>query len=176
MVSQLRTVSTDLGPATVLSTRYFLDHILPPLHPAIDLDEVIEKLKTCGKKSQHAITKAGRWWGFPKDPEVVRRHIKSSAAYKHFPRIIQAIADCGAPEGVEPNLQIVLNPEYQNITERRNEASLPGAYMVPPEKIASGGRWTDISIIGEYDKWSSAGVNVSITSSEVPREVSYVAV
>ncbi len=161
--SQLRTVPTSLGPATVLPIGYFLDHMLPPLHPTINLDEVIEKLRTCGKKSQHAITKAGRWWGFPKDPEAVRRY-RGRAAYKHFPRIVRDIAKCGAPEGVKPSLQMVHNPEYQSITERRHEASLPNAYMIPPETDPSGGRWADISVIGEYSKYSLAEANVSTAS------------
>lgn len=160
MTSQLRTVSTNLGPATVLPTEYFLDHILPPLHSSIDLKKVIQKLKTYGRKSHRPITKAGRWWGFPKNPQDVD-HYEGRTAYQHFPRIVRAIAKCGAPKGVKPGLQFVLDPEYQNEPDERQEATLPNAYMVPPEMDASSARWMEISVFGEYDKYRTAEQHVS---------------
>lgn len=162
MASQLRTVSTDLGPATVLPTKYFLDHILPPLHPSIDLKQVVARLKTWGKKSQRTITKAGRWWGFPKNPEDL--HHEKSAAYQHFTRTVRAIATCGAPENVTPGLQFVLNPEYHETSEDRRDNTLPNVYMVPSETDTSDVRWMDISVFGEFNKYSTAEQNVSATA------------
>ncbi|KAF7797341.1 hypothetical protein EIP86_008536 [Pleurotus ostreatoroseus] len=152
-----RTGSTDLGPVTVLPIRYFLDHVLPPLHPAIDLDETLAKLKNYGDNGQHPITKIGRWWGFPKNPWDLQRR-NSRDAYRTLPRVVNAIAECGAPRGVRPSLQLSMNPECEDLAhiKVRGVHVLPNAYMVPLGIPAKKARWKDISVIGEYDSYEGA--------------------
>ncbi|KAJ3545073.1 hypothetical protein NM688_g5672 [Phlebia brevispora] len=144
------TISTSFGVATVVPTRYFLKHVLPPLHPNIDVDKVLVKLRRHRKGSQKAITKAGRWWGFAKDPAEVER---PKTGFSHFPKLVDAIAKCGAPKGTNPSLQVLHNPEPTTYGENRHIDELPDAYMVAPSIDRTKVSWADVAVIGEYEKY-----------------------
>ncbi len=158
MAPEPKQLSTTLGFAMVVPVQYFLEHVLPPLHPRIDLERTLSKLKR-GTRSHRPITKAGRWWGFSDDPESTKHSRKTS--FLNFPRMVNAIAECGAPAGVQSSLEILFNP-HQGITSvDRDEQSLPDAYLVTRGTQKSEVGWGDISVAGEYDKGSWGRLDVS---------------
>ena len=56
-------VMEDLGPAIPeVEYDFFRHHILPPLHPSIDIDQIITRLEA------DEIIVGGRWKRFPQDP------------------------------------------------------------------------------------------------------------
>ena len=164
MAPEAKQVSTTLGTARIATVQYFLAHILPPLHSQINLDNVVAKLKRQGRKSHRPITKAGRWWGFPKDPEDASR--STQTAFVNFPRIVDAIFKCGAPKGVTPSLDTLHNPRQGTYAEHRNHESLPDAYMVTRGTDKNDVQWGDVGIVGEYDVGTWGRLSVSFTIHE----------
>lgn len=150
MQSQLRVISTPMGDAIEVPTKYFLEQVLPPLYPSVDVDKVLAKLKRTGKKSQRAITKAGRWWGFPKDPQLAG-HCKRTS-FANFPRIVDAIARCGAPKCTKPTVEIRHSCYHDCTAKERDDGSFPDAYMVLRGASKMDVKWWDIGIVGEYMK------------------------
>lgn len=158
MAPEPKQLSTTLGFAMVVPVQYFLKHVLPPLHPQIDLDKTLSRLKR-GARSHRPITKAGRWRGFSKDPENTEHDRKSS--FLNFPKMVNAIAKSGAPAGVQPSLKISFNPIQGINSVDRDERSLPDAYLVTRDTEANEVRWGNIGVAGEYDKGSWGRLDVS---------------
>ncbi|KAJ3531026.1 hypothetical protein NM688_g7632 [Phlebia brevispora] len=150
MEHSARVESTDLGPAIQVSLQYFVNHVLPPLRPQIDVDAVLRKLKRVKKGKRQPITKAGRWWGFAKDP--ARTPISIQRSYMHFPNLVRAIARHSTPRGEEPSLQIFHNPITALSINDRGETSMPDAYMAARGTSGVGMKWSNIDVIGEYGK------------------------
>lgn len=152
-------LTTEIGSALVVPISYFLAHILPPLHPHIRLDTALKKLKTSGKKSHRPITKAGRWRGFSQDPEDADRCDRTS--FLHFPKLVDAIAKCGAPKGVKATLKAMHNPQPESLTTNRDDDAFPDGYLVARDTNKSGVQWADIGVVGEYQKCGGSTDNVS---------------
>ncbi|KAJ3529563.1 hypothetical protein NM688_g7837 [Phlebia brevispora] len=151
-------MSTRLGPATQVPIQFFLDHVLPPLDAEIDTDAVLAKLRRYGKGPHRAITKAGRWCGFSVDPAKIKGP-HSGSAFANWPRVVDAIARCGAPTGkcMKPSLRLVNNPSPGRDAEDCSVRAAPDAYMVAPDVLAGKTEvpWTSIAVIGEYETYAS---------------------
>ncbi|KAJ3543490.1 hypothetical protein NM688_g5849 [Phlebia brevispora] len=150
MAPNKRLISTEIGPATLVSIRYFLDHVLPPLHSSIDLDTVLERLRRHRQGSRGPITRNGRWWGFAKDPAQVKR---PKTGFSNFLGIVSAIARCSISKSTKPGLQLLQNPRPTRGSARYDAEALPDAYMVAPDADRTRVTWTDVVVIGEHEKY-----------------------
>ena len=152
-------IETEIGYALVVPIPYFLDCVLPPLHPQICLETILARLKRAGKKSRRVITRAGRWWGFSQDPEDAKR--SNTTSFLHFPKIVDAIEKCGAPKNVKATLKAIQNLAPVYLASDRDDDTRPDAYMVIQGTNANGVQWADIGVVGEYQKPGSGTTNVS---------------
>ncbi|KAJ3543489.1 hypothetical protein NM688_g5850 [Phlebia brevispora] len=144
-----KTIPTDIGPATLVSTQYFLEHILPPPHPDLDPEKVLENLRKYKRGSRRAITKAGRWWGFAEDPAKVRR---PKTGFLSFPAIVDAITRCSELEGGNSSLKLLHNDSHIKNSRKHAADTLSDAYMVIPSADRTKVTWADVAVIGEYGK------------------------
>ncbi len=80
---------TSTGNWIQLPLDYFLIHVLPPLHPHLDVNRIVENLKSSGKKSRRAITARNRWRGFAQDPAESPR--PESRSFEYLTDVVQAI-------------------------------------------------------------------------------------
>ncbi|KAJ3531368.1 hypothetical protein NM688_g7587 [Phlebia brevispora] len=150
MAPRIRIESSEMGPITQIPLEYFVEHVLPPLHPDINVDAVFQKLKRAGKGTRRPITKSGRWWGFGQDPMNTRYSV--SRSYVHFPKIIDAIVQYGAPHGFVPCLDFMHNPRPFPTHKTRDDSVFPDAFMLPSGTSKTDVKWADIGVVGEYDK------------------------
>ncbi|KAJ3529562.1 hypothetical protein NM688_g7838 [Phlebia brevispora] len=125
---------TSIGPALVVPTEYFLQHVLPPLHPDIDLDKVLARLRRHGEETSqdHYQSRSGGG-GSPEDPAK----LKTLRGW-----------------GIAPSqLHMLQNPRPEPDPDRRHGDTLPDAYMVKPSEANA--HWGNISVIGEHEKCDS---------------------
>ncbi|KAJ3554522.1 hypothetical protein NM688_g3064 [Phlebia brevispora] len=146
----MRVVSSEVGPVTQVPLEYFIEHVLPPLHPNIDIDTVLQDLRRAGRGNRHPITRSGRWWGFGQDPTSTKHSV--SRSYIHFPKIVDAIVKYRAPHGMNPSVDFMHNPKPIPPWRKRGETAFPDAFMLLRGASKSDVKWTDIWIVGEYDK------------------------
>ena len=60
------TLETFAGKATITATTIFLDALLPPMHPEIDLQATIDAIQRNPRSVQRLVMKSGCVWGYNK--------------------------------------------------------------------------------------------------------------
>ncbi len=143
-------LTTPAGQSvSMVSVKYFLDTFLPPLHPAIDIHKILNRLKRMGTKSRRPITKHNRWWGFNVDP-TDRTPVINLTTFKRLADIVRDIVRAGAIRGQTPSLDFHNNPQPIFDSER-DETCLPDAYMVMTSVPETRTPWGRIAVSGEYN-------------------------
>lgn len=156
----LQPLKTPAGEAIQVTTREFLDTILPPLPGKLDANLVLRRWKRCYKNSssQKPITLKGRWRGFPQDPAASPRSTKTS--FKYFVDVVNAIRMASTTEmaGVSRRLQNNPHPVEMTSCDTRDYNSLPDAFLVSStEKGTQNVDWWDVEVVGEYNKTEDEG-------------------
>ena len=152
-------VETRAGYAYQIPTQYFLDEVLPPLHPVLNVDKVLGTMRRSGGKGRHPITKEGRWRGFPKDPEEslgVRRRRHPPFKFAHFTDMTDAIIKAGARYGASPSFKVSNNLVQCVDFDRAQEEALPDAFIVPYQSNQDDPIVTieDVTAVGQYTPFS----------------------
>ncbi len=144
---------TPLGECIQLPVDYFLEHVLPPLHPQMDPRKMVDILKTRGNKSRRAITTHGRWRGFARNPAESLRD--ESHVFKYLADVVQAIAKVAGVDDADPTVRFQNNPHGGSDYDLRDDNSLPDAYLHLHNTLNDTVNWMDIAVPGEYRKVSS---------------------
>lgn len=156
---------TELGYAHQVPVQYFLDQILPPLRPEINLDRVLRRLKYSRARGRRAITKGGRWWGFSSNPSTSTKC--PGETYKRFVGVVNSIARAGSSHAISPEFTLLHKKAYENAEEVPGQ-DLPDAYVVPTGVDKNRLSWADVAVVGEYQKqsaeWRSGRVRVLYAS------------
>ncbi|KAF7799147.1 hypothetical protein EIP86_010378 [Pleurotus ostreatoroseus] len=146
-------IETPYGPSRELTTRYFFDHILPPLRHGLDPAQVVTTLKS-SRQSVFAgiITKQDRWRGFPKDPAQCGNTLYH--AFKHLEGVVKAVRASVKASGIDciakdTDLSFKSNPDAEL---DRQEDSFPDACFWRESEHT----WKNIAACGEYQKGDSS--------------------
>ena len=154
MIKDLREVVTQV------SRQYFLDHLLPDLHPDIDLDATVAKLREDSVKNR-------RWCIWPRDPSNTkgrnRKPLHEDVVFKRLETLTSQILDACVSESkvARDDVKCFLkcNPSRAPQSFSRNNDSRPDAYAVlqstdtatsddPVKKV----QWRQIAVTGEFKK------------------------
>lgn len=146
-------VVTRAGCAHRIDIQYFFDEILPPLHPKLDVDNVLATIRGSGEKGKQPITKDGRWKGLAKSLDAGRTHIKlARSKFAPFMDAIHAIAKAGALHGADSSLQLLHNKVQGAGIDFTDNEVLPDAYLVTHELSRDDciATLADVSVAGSY--------------------------
>ena len=153
-VYQQTVVETRVGDAHRAPVQYFLDEILPPVHPNLDVDKVYATMRRSGKKGHRIITRDGKWRGFPTKlvgASNVKRRQRVSFRVSRFTHVVNAIVKAGTRHGVSSSLEIVHNDVQGADFDTTRKHSLPDAFAVPCGTNQDNPvRSEDISVAGFY--------------------------
>lgn len=156
-------IPTPLGNAHQVSTKYFMDEILPKLPPlppfppdppippfpknSANVDELIDT----GALIQ-AVTGQGKLWGYTKKTPagIHRKDVKQ--AFKWLQRGIHATVKAVLNGNPNPGTPLVFynNKNGQSNIEQRTKDSLPDAFFLSHSAVVSSPAWSDIAVFGEY--------------------------
>ena len=140
-------IRTEVGIAQQVPTEYFLQHIIPLLHPEINLRKVLTKLRRTGKKSRCSLTKQGRWRGFAEDPADIGRG--REATFTRFGDMVNAIVRAGAPEG---SSYLSLVHTLGDIPPTDPDGCYyPDAYLAPHGSSSDEPSWDGMSVLRWYE-------------------------
>lgn len=151
MPSQLGRIRTPAGTATVISLTSFFTHVLPPLRHGLNAEHTV---KTLQSPSSKAITKRGRWRGFPVDPHASL--LPAERLLTHF----QAAFDNITESDLQPSLRFFTSDTYVTTSVARGADALPDVYLSTGSKS-----WDSIAVCGEFKQTRSP-----VTVSDVSRQ------
>lgn len=141
---------TAFGKGTKVPISIFLNTLLPPLHPGIDLDALVHHKSNKGR-SKLPITKDGQLWGYSvKRPSEVKGPI--STAFKSLQTCAGRIAK--AVLGLEQRYEFKNRQRARRRTKEQEEDELPDAYLVLKPRGTSLIDWSSIAVSGTYNKSS----------------------
>ncbi|KAI0341450.1 hypothetical protein BDW22DRAFT_1430104 [Trametopsis cervina] len=144
--------------------KYFMDYLLPPLPPGIDVERVKRQLKRKVSMRTTAAISGDRWTSFKYDPSHEENNAKSeNAIFAPFAGIAKAVAQAAMAikeKGVKMKLTAAFycNPNRTPASTNRTNTSRPDGYAVlkqPPELHRQEIHWDNIVIPGEKKKHSS---------------------
>ncbi|KAJ3555180.1 hypothetical protein NM688_g2718 [Phlebia brevispora] len=143
----LSRVDTPLGRANRVPIQFFLDRVLPPLCKDLEkLDSLIND-----GIFLDAIIARGNLWGYTKKtPSGIHRR-DVNKAFASLQRDIRVMAN-RAPQDTEPTVIFYNNKEGESDFEEREDDSFPDAFFVSPETSRDAIQWSDIGIVGEYQR------------------------
>ena len=142
---------------TQVPRKYFLDHLLPDLHPDTDLDATVAKLR------EDSITN-GRWSLWPRDPSNTkgrnRKPLHEDVVFRRFETLTSQILDaCVSESYVTPKCLFRCNPSRARLSFNRNNDSRPDAYAIlrSTDAATSDGttkkaQWSQLAVTGEFKK------------------------
>lgn len=143
-VEQRTAVCNDVE--TCLQTvplEFFLTHVLPPLHPSIDVGAIIQSLKTSGA------IKRGRFTAFYRNPAKMAG--TENKVFKHLEKIVDALTAAATTDGVQPRMKFICNPDGVPTSIHRHNHTRPDAYeLVIAAEVDGEVRWIDIGLEGEF--------------------------
>ena len=143
---------TPIGHAYRIPLQRFLDDLLPPLQPGIDLDALIEQLSHPGRGRAAIGASTGRLWGYgAKDPSDVHKK-NEKKAYAHISWSTGRFSAVAQADGLQANFEFRNNPHaIPKLDKRRDAEYLPDAYFVPLSMSrGTSVKWQDIAVPGEY--------------------------
>ena len=137
---------TPTGLVQRVTTKYFLDYVLPPLPSGLTADDMLSTIRRYGKKSQRLITRRSRWRGFPLDPVFDTRDKQS--LFVHLAVVIDAISRAAAAAGHVSTTKLVQH--LVEPTQGVKDTTLPNGCMV--SRDSDGEAWEDVAAFGWYSK------------------------
>ncbi len=165
MSAHLGLTTSEGQSVTMVSVQYFLDTLLPPLHPTMDIHKTVNKLKRMGTKSRRPITKHNRWWGFNSDP-IDRTKVTNKTSFKRLADVVRDIVRAGTMHGQELSLRFH-NNEQPVFGYGRDKDTLPDAYLVLKSVPETRSPWEKIAVSGEYnvEKWYEKEVSTCVLTT-----------
>ena len=143
-------VVTPMGLVQRVTTDFFLEHVLPPLPSGLTAKDMLTTIRRYGKKSQRAITRRGRWRGFPTRPASDTRDEES--IFAHFAAVIDIISRAGSSGGRALTAKFVQHLVVP--TEGFDHATLPNGCIVSASSDKE--TWEDITALGWYSKFADS--------------------
>ncbi len=144
--------NTPKGDAIRVSASCFLEYISPPLHPSIDVEEIIRNFKSGAKVHRKVITGGNRWRGFAQDPAQLGD--REQSCFRPLEDVLKAITKA---TGMHSSVQLKTNPQGGVLRPYRDTNSLPDAYLVLDCPSGRPPGWMDIAVSGEYRNNGTAG-------------------
>ena len=155
-------VQTSIGPAVPVSATFFVDKVLPPLPPGIQLDELItNKLKIGGSCSP--LTGQGKLRGYnSRLPSAVSS--SECVAYRNLQKGAEAFAR--AVEDVPQVTTFHNNLHPKPALAKRPGNCLPDVYLALRRRESTRGvDWMDIVVPGEYKTKSTEENHIEVRLS-----------
>ncbi|KAF7795020.1 hypothetical protein EIP86_006164 [Pleurotus ostreatoroseus] len=143
-------MNTPFGDATQISASAFIEGLLPPVHPKINVDDICDRVKVSNIFNA-PVTKNGRLWGYStKTPSVLKT--RNAAAFKGLQisagKLARAVGTIG------PALEFKNNDKAEWSLKNRFVDSLPDAYLLfgGSSRHRASPEWTSIAVPGAYSK------------------------
>ncbi|KAJ3552850.1 hypothetical protein NM688_g3932 [Phlebia brevispora] len=149
-------LETPFGKARQIALELFIEQVLPPLHPQIDLQSLMKKTKGVGRRRSPLLpfTKAGRLWGFAtKTPSQIECRNSKEVAFNSLRICAGRLGKI--VKGLKPTLEYRNNEEALWDLNKRKKDSLPDAYLLAisgPSSTSDGIKWDAIGVPGVYNK------------------------
>lgn len=138
---------TAFGKGTEVPISTFLNTLLPPLRPEIDLDALVHQ-KSDNGRAKLPVTKDGLLWGYSmKKPSEIKGSI--GAAFKSLQTCVGRLSK--AVKGLEQRYEYK-NRQRAKRRPKEGEDELPDAYLVLRSRDNGPVDWLDIAVPGAYDK------------------------
>lgn len=158
-------LTTPFDPAYQIPVKCFLDSVLPPLRPGLDVATVVEHLTSHGHKRLRPITQANRWRGCPCDPAQSPRAEK---CFHFLGNIVEAIAKAGSSDVVNltQNFFFSRNPRCINTYANRRGRGfigMPDACMHRDPNI----QFKTMGVVGEYKSTDSEEDRMDVKSIQL---------
>ncbi|KAJ3552165.1 hypothetical protein NM688_g4296 [Phlebia brevispora] len=141
-------IQTPHGRAVQIPLASFLHNVLPPLQPGLDPMKVVYTLLRTRKRSYagNAITRKGRWRGFPQD--LSKAECPKDISFRSLRNVSRGITRAAGLK--KDSMSLHHNPTPRMLSESRDISSLPDVYFSNSEEKTH--NWHDIAVLGELKK------------------------
>ena len=136
---------TPLGNAAQVTTSFFFDFLLPPLHDAIKFNSFVARASRSGKKG--LVTQSGRLWGYNHQaPSQVQDATK---AFNGLQFCARGLAKLSPKVKKAAHFRNHRDTGWTRVATTQN--GLPHAYfVVGPDSEAEDNEWERIAVSGSY--------------------------
>ena len=137
------TLVKDLGPAIPeVEYNFFRHHILPPLHPSIDIDKIITRLQA------DKIIVNGRWQQFPEDPwtYAVKDNDECNVEHKVFANLEDVVHNVVERSGADSpkTLEYKSFPDYMSPFSFEEKKGPKASLVLSTAQDVPNPSWRDI--------------------------------
>ncbi|KAJ3539526.1 hypothetical protein NM688_g6348 [Phlebia brevispora] len=141
-------IQTPRGRAVQIPLASFLHNVLPPLQPGLDPMKVVNTLLRARKQSSagNAITRDGRWRGFPQDPS--KAECPEDISFRPLRNVSRGITRAAGLK--KDPMSFHHNPTPRMLSDRRDISSLPDVYFLNSDEQTP--NWRNIAVLGELKK------------------------
>lgn len=155
-------VLLDLGESVPqVPVGYFEDHLLPPLPPDVDMENVLARLRQPRSEDglQVASAQGSRLRGFSVDPVKDKRW--ELDIFDRFEDATRAIHEATGLPDDRRSVEFRCNPNTLPKSSNRENSSRPDSYAIEVGVQPNGAEWQRIAIPGEFKKSEADADDVS---------------